>query len=141
MKTTAFVFGLILFALTGCKEPGADSSVLPPAGRYEYSGYDSTGTPIVQGWLTIDRKEQNVLDGEWQFTVVKETENIGPQIGRGRLAGEYHNDTMSIELQPLYRDNNVGLYGSIQGNEFTGRWIYTSFIGFTNSGTFVAVRK
>jgi hypothetical protein len=73
--------------------------------------------------------------------MVKETENIGPQIGKGHLAGEFHNDTMLIELQPLYRDNNVGLYGTIQGNEFTGKWIYSSFIGITNSGTFIAVRK
>ncbi len=143
MRTTVviFVFGFILFILPGCKDTGSDPSGLPPAGMYEYNGYDSTGAPIVQGWFTIDRKDQNILNGDWHFIPVRDARNIGPQVGKGHLAGEYRNDTMSIELQPLYRDNNVGLYGTLRGNEFSGRWEWISYIGITNSGTFVAIRK
>ncbi|MGD0338799.1 MAG: hypothetical protein ABSB78_08400 [Bacteroidota bacterium] len=139
--TVVLVFGFILFMLPGCKDPSSEQATSPPSGMYEYNGYDSTGTPIVQGWFTIDLKDQNILDGDWQFIAVGETKNIGPQIGKGHLAGEFHNDTMSIELQPLYRDNNVGLFGILKGNEFSGKWVYSSFIGITNSGTFIAVRK
>lgn len=141
IASALLVLGFILCLLPGCKDPGSDPSALPPAGVYEYNGYDSTGTPVVQGWFTIDRKEQGVLDGDWHFISVGDTKNVGPQVGQGHLAGEFHNDTISIELQPLYRDNNVGLHGVLKGNEFSGRWEWISFIGITNSGTFVAVRR
>jgi hypothetical protein len=142
MKTTAFVFGLILFGLTGCKDPGADSSAPPPAGRYEYYGYDSTGTPIVQGWFTIDLSDSTNLIGEWQFTQIGEAQNIGPQIGKGKLSGGFRNDTtLWLGLNPEYMDNNVILNGTLHGNEYRGRWMYISFVGLTNSGTFIAVRK
>ena len=128
--------------MTSCKDPVSDSYALPPAGRYEYSGYDSTGIQFVQGSFTIDWKDSVTLSGEWQFMLIRETENIGPQIGKGTIVGGFRNDTILwLGLNPNMMDNNVVLDGTLHGNDYRGRWMWGTFSGITNSGTFVAEKK
>ncbi len=59
-----------------------------PEGAYEYSGYDSTGVKIVQGWMKVFIDDSTGVTGKWKFEKIGNPENIGPQIGSGYLAGD-----------------------------------------------------
>lgn len=130
----------ILIAFAGCTDKGSDPVGPPPAGVYQYTGYDSTGTAIVRGWLTLNLRDENIIDGEWRLEKIGEPGLIGPQLGTGTLAGGVSDGRMWFDLQPQFRDNNIDIIGTIDGSEFRGRWHWITFSGITNSGTFVAVR-
>lgn len=106
---------------------------------YGYTALDSAGTRVAEGRLYVTRIDSLVL-GHWKITKIKSSANIGPQTGSGDLEGIWSGDSLRIELRPEWRDNNVMLTGRISDTSFDGAWIYTSFIGFTASGTFTAPR-
>lgn len=131
---------LSLFALASVLVASCDHSVDPrPLGSYRYTAYDSTGTLVVQGWLTMDLAKPDSVTGEWHFAAVGTPKNIGPQTGDGHLVGKLTDSTLWIELQPQFRDNNLGLYGIVRGDRYFGTWTWISFIGPTNAGSFVAL--
>lgn len=132
----------VTLILLGCSDIGGPDSRLPPpiapAGdTYSYTAYDSTGTPVTRGWLTLIRDGYSV-SGEWHLQAIGSPKNIGPQIGDGNLRGEIRNGNLIVELQPNFRDNNIGLIGTLSGATYAGVWTWISFIGPTNQGTFVA---
>ena len=133
----AFLLGLV----AGCSDRGTDPGGPPPAGVYEYTGYDSTGTAIVRGWLVLSLREKQRVDGDWRLEKIGEPGKIGPQIGKGRLEGGLSNETMWLDLRPQYRDNNIDLFGTFDMNEFRGRWHWITLSGISSQGTFVAFRK
>jgi hypothetical protein len=135
-------FIALMVALTGCNDiggaPGDIALPIPLRGtRYDYLAYDSTGTPIVRGWLTLILHGDSV-SGEWHFNPVGTPTNIGPQIGDGNHLGTVRNGKLIVELQPMYRDNNLSLVGTLSASTYAGEWTWISFIGPTNHGTFVA---
>ena len=133
-----YLFFAVVLLFYGCSLTDADKETR----LYMYTGYDSTGVMIVSGKLVIDFLEEGKLEGQWQLSRSgTNTDNIGPQTGQGVLVGSVENDTAWVELNPDYRDNNVGLHGRLDGREFKGKWIYSSFIGITNWGTFEAVKR
>ena len=111
-----------------------------PDGAYRYTSYDTAGTALVRGWFTMDISDSNSITGEWHFTAVDSPKNIGPQTGDGKLVGGVKGTSVWIELNPQYRDNNLGLIGTLQGTRFSGTWQWISFVGITNRGPFVAER-
>ena len=121
----------ILTGCTGLTDP-------TPEGAFRYASYDTTGTVLVRGWFTMGISDPNMISGEWHFTAVGSPENIGPQTGDGKLVGSIDGGIVRIELNPQYRDNNLGLIGTLEGNRFAGRWEWISFVGVTNQGPFVA---
>jgi hypothetical protein len=137
MKTLhAFILLAVMAILAGC------ALITGPAsdGRYQYTSYDTTGAVLVRGWFTMVVSDSNTISGEWHFTAVDNPKNIGPQTGDGKLVGGIQGTTRWLELNPQYRDNNLGLYGTLEGNHFTGTWQWISFVGVTNQGPFVAER-
>ena len=82
------------------------------------------------------------LIDELQKEKVGNPKNVGPQIGEGNLVGGLITpDSILIELNPQYSDNNLQLSGSYSNNLIKGKWMWISFIGLTNEGTFEAVRE
>ncbi|MFO7889564.1 MAG: hypothetical protein R6V04_04420 [bacterium] len=104
---------------------------------YNYVAYDSTEIKVAQGMLLLNF-EDDIINGEWDIKAVGSAQNIGPQIGSGNLVGSYSSDSIWVELQPQMCDNNLQLKGRLKDNSLAGQWIYISFIGPTNSGTFTA---
>jgi hypothetical protein len=137
MKTLhALVVLALMVILAGCAlltDPASD-------GSYRYTSYDTTGAVLVRGWFTMDISDSNTISGEWHFAAVDSAKNIGPQTGDGKLVGGIQGTTVWIELNPHYRDNNLGLHGTLQGNRFSGTWTWISFVGITNQGPFEAVK-
>ncbi len=113
-----------------------------PEGKYYYSGYDSSGTPVSQGWFSVAYTDSANFTGTWQIDKLIENANIGPQSGSGELIGTIDSDNVYIGLNPNMADNNVSLYGTyrIPGG-LNGEWTYTGFPGIINKGTFSAYRS
>ena len=139
-RTVSAVIGLsfILLLQIGCSK---DKSVdpLPPAG-FHYTAYDTAGTLVVDGWLTLIVRDSSHVNGEWHLARVNNGQNIGPQTGDGLLAGEFDHGTLLINLNPGYADNNVFLSGQFNAHIYSGSWNWSGFPGVLNRGTFQAVR-
>ena len=108
-------------------------------GYYSYVSFDKNGNVIVEGWLTINFKDSTNFSGKWDFKKVGDPEDIGPQVGSGdHMGGLIGNDSLWIELNPQFRDNNLLLIGKFKDNKIEGTWQWISFIGPTNEGEFRA---
>lgn len=129
---------LVFLFLESCGDSGIGPLL---QGTYQYSSHDSTGVKIVEGWMTLNPVDSLQLVGEWHFLQVSNVERIGPQVGDGELLGVFIEDTIWIELNPQYRDNNVNLRGINDGKAIRGDWAYSSFAGLQNHGTFVATKQ
>jgi hypothetical protein len=109
---------------------------IPKAGVYQYSGYDSLGTLIVQGKIRFFFSDSMRIRGTWNLTPVGHPGGIGLQIGSDTLLGTYSNSRFGIDLNPQIRDNNVSIfiYGQIDSQSFTGKWVWSTLRGITNYG-------
>ncbi len=138
MKIGAVVTLFLATLAIGCSEnPVADDL---PTGAFRYIGYDTLGQAVVQGYLRIMLKDSSRLIGEWALVRVNDGSAIGPQTGSGVLDGSIDGTTMGLNLNPSMIDNNVLLSGTLQGNTYTGTWMYVGFPGVLNRGTFAARR-
>lgn len=138
MKVIAFIIVLALFfSLSSCSDddPGNSASQ-----TYKYTGYDSTWNKIITGYLWIDSIDSLVVKGRWDFDLVGNGENIGPQIGNGFFEGSMNPlGTMVINLNPGAENNNVILDGSLRlPNRYDGLWSYVGIQGELNWGRFEA---
>lgn len=112
-----------------------------PNSAFSYTSYDSSGVAVVTGWFTMDLSDSAAVSGEWHFWPIGNPEGIGPQTGSGRLVGGFSESELWVELNPQYVDNNLTLRGTLQGDRYTGDWLWISFVGITNQGTFEAQRR
>lgn len=87
------------------------------------------------------KTDSTAIAGTWAFQGVSSVDRVGPQVGSGTLAGELTGSKLSIDLNPGWRDNNVILIGSAQGEKIVGTWSWITFAGPTSNGTFEAVKK
>lgn len=137
----AFIIGITLASFllfTFCNE---DSSTNSSMTTYKYTGYDSSWTKIITGYLWIDSIDSVHVKGRWNFKLILNEENLGPQNGSGNFEG--HKDSrgsMRINLNPEWIDNNVLLDGSLLNSEYNGTWSYIGFPGEINWGRFEADR-
>ena len=130
---------LLLIIFISCNK--SDAVVSPDKGNFfQYTAFASSGTTVAQGWLFM-KLQNNLVSGEWETQRIGQAEHIGPQTGRGALAGGYSGDSLWVDLQPQMRDNNLLLQGCLKNNTYSGKWIYISFIGPASMGTFTAKEK
>ncbi len=135
--TYQYLFILVALVLIRCNQPTEST----PKGAFQYTSYDSSGTPLVAGWFTMNFLDSVTISGEWHFKPIDSPKNIGPQTGDGNLVGGVHNGQIWVELNPHFRDNNLQLSGTLQGDRYSGRWIWISIVGVTNAGSFEAIKK
>lgn len=132
MKTPVhilLVFTLFLLAFGACSDKGTSSDEML-VGSYAYSAFDSLGTKITTGTLTL------LLDGEritgaWRFTDGRS----------GDLVGSVSKGVISLNLNPKFIDNNLILRGTLAGNVFSGVWQHIGYPGVMAQGTFTARRQ
>jgi hypothetical protein len=138
MKTAYLIlFIAVPLFLMNCSQPTSIYKGAP----LQYTSYDSSGTPLVTGWFTMDFSDSVTISGEWHFRPIGNPKNIGPQTGDGRLVGGVRNGLVWVELNPQWVDNNLQLSGTLQGDRYSGRWMWLSFVGNTNAGSFEAIKK
>ncbi|MBN2413530.1 hypothetical protein JXQ31_17765 [candidate division KSB1 bacterium] len=142
MKLNVYIILLSLGLLIACEKDNSPFGVKPgPPGSYSYQSYDSLGIQIVYGWLKIESIDSVYIKGSWQLTSLNNRNNIGPQVGEGMLLGYIEGTSISMELNPQYKDNNLSLVGIIENNCIEGKWYWMSYSGVTNWGTFKAVKN
>lgn len=139
MKNAWVILPLILSTVwVGCS--GTPTQPVP-RGAFAYASYDTAGVALVTGWFTMDVSDSSTITGEWHLRPIGDPEGIGPQTGDGVLLGGFSEGEVWVELNPQYRDNNLQLRGILQGDRYAGEWIWVSFVGVTNHGTFEALRR
>ncbi|MFZ5517625.1 MAG: hypothetical protein ACOY90_13340 [Candidatus Zhuqueibacterota bacterium] len=131
----------ILLALLACAGENALDSLALQENRYSYSGYDSTGVKIVQGWIEFQTTDSSTVVGQWELSPVGNPQQIGPQTGSGELSGGQVDGRIYMDLNPTYRDNNVVLEADYNREKLDGEWSYIGFPGVLNRGSFKAVRE
>ncbi len=140
-KLLFIVLLALLFSFASCDNE-SNSLVGPtPSGAYSYTSFDSLGMAIVRGWFTMIHEDSTKLIGNWSFQKIGNPQDVGPQVGAGKLVGGVDQDKIWVELNPQYRDHNLQLQGSITGNKFSGEWMWLSLAGISNHGTFVAIKN
>jgi len=122
---------------SSCEDGSSTNSSMT---TYKYTGFDSTGVKIIEGYLWIDSIDSVEVKGRWRFNLVSNCENMGPQIGKGNFEGTTDMwGHMLFNLNPGMIDNNVLLEGSMQlSYRIDGRWSYIGFPGVINWGSFKA---
>jgi hypothetical protein len=131
----------IVSTLVSCATD-SESGVGPGAeGSYLYTSYDTTGKTLVKGFFTVYKQDSLTLSGEWYFRKIGHPQNIGPQVGSGKLQGGIADDQIWINLNPEYMDNNLILTGVLENGRYRGQWEWVSFSGVTNHGGFKAVKN
>ena len=138
MKFLRVCIAFFPLAIFSCDQGTVPSTSL---GRFNYIAYDSLGVPVARGWLLLSGDDSLSVSGRWHIDPVGAPVNIGPQLGDGTLVGFFDNDQFFVELNPEYRDNNVGLFGAFDGTMYEGSWTFSGFPGVINTGTFTAVRR
>ena len=113
-----------------------------PAGAFTYKAFNSNGNLIINGWLKIEFIDSDKISGKWNFQKVGNPKDIGPHVGEGNLiGGRINQDSIWIELNPQFKDNNLQLHGKYTSAVFSGQWLWISLIGITNQGYFEAEMK
>jgi hypothetical protein len=147
---------IVAVALVGCNPPRAGERAQPmldvervndaafAVAQWKYVTKDGQGNPLTEGLLTMPYPLKPGVNfiGSWQARYVgpqDQREKIGPQINGGRLSGEFDEGQLRIQLNPNMADNNVTLIGALKEDRIDGSWVYSTFAGVTNKGTFEAL--
>lgn len=133
-----FLSIIILALLNACMKENPAEAV--PVGAFQYRAYDTNGTLIIQGWMTLNTSDSAHVRGEWHFNKVGNPSNIGPHFGDDSLSGGFYQSRLSLNLNRQFADNNVILIGEITNLSFKGDWKWIGFPGQLNHGTFEAVK-
>ena len=112
----------------------------PPKGAFLYRGYDSAGKHIIRGWLSMNADGTGFVDGAWCLDRIGAPENIGPQIGLGRLRGRIEGARISLNLNPGFMDFHVSLTGAFDEVSFRGTWRYATIREIVSEGAFEAIK-
>ena len=111
-------------------------------GELRYRATTATGKPLLDGSLSLTFPTDSTVTGTWQIrwsAGADTTSPVGPQIGTGSLVGTRRADTLLLELNPGYVDNNVSLRGVATSGGLRGDWRWATIAGPFTSGPFSAV--
>ena len=138
MKILNIIFAMLLLTI-GCEK---DKQATEPLDMdiYSYSAYHTSGTKIIQGWFEICVIDSSRIEGAWHLHKTANMGEIGPQTGDGKLVGNIHDDSVSINLNPDVVDNNVILRGPVFDYVTEGEWSWITIAGVTSKGTYKAIR-
>lgn len=132
-------FQLLLFSLlifNACEEERARDK------PYQYIAYYGKSLRVcAEGTIEFTIEPDSSLTGTWTIKAADGfTQNeIGPQVGSGKLSGSIKNHQFYVNLNPGWSDNNVTL-NAYYGDEIRGGWYWSTFAGAKSSGGFTLKR-
>lgn len=110
-------------------------------GTLRYEATTTVGLPLVEGELRLRYPTDSTVAGTWAFRVSPGADpaiEVGPQVGAGTVAGSRVGNTLYLDLNPGWADNNVFLTGEAAAGALRGRWTWSAFTGPRASGRFTA---
>jgi len=131
---------IILILIAGCERDKIVISDLP-VDIFTYQAFDTSGTQIVNGWFELDMDDSSQIKGSWHLQQTANVENIGPQIGDGNLSGNISANSININLNPDFIDNNIILQGTVSDYLIEGDWMWITIAGITYEGKFKLIRE
>lgn len=135
--------GMALATLLGaCSSSGMTAPGGLKDGVLQYSASSLTGTPLLAGTLRLAVHADSTVTGTWQIDWVAgadTTAPVGPQVGHGTLSGrQLADDSVQLNLNPFYADNNVFLSATVTVAGLSGVWSWSGFAGPIANGRFQA---
>jgi hypothetical protein len=135
--------GTALAALVGgCSAGGLTAPGALKDGVLHYSASSLQGTELLAGTLRLAVHADSTVTGTWQIDWVAgadTTAPVGPQVGQGTLSGrQIADDSVQLNLNPFYADNNVFLSASVTVAGLSGVWSWSGFAGPIANGRFQA---
>jgi hypothetical protein len=123
MKLNVIIVLLFLSLIVSCEKDNSSIGFEPgPPGSYTYQSFDTLGTLLVTGWLKFEHTDSTQIEGSWELNNVSNRNDIGPQVGNGILLGSIIDSSISMDLNPQFRDHNLYLEGIIKDSYFEGKW-------------------
>lgn len=111
-------------------------------GSYRYVASTSDGQPLLQGRLVLAFAEDSTVTGSWTIEWAPGADHntpVGPQVGTGTLRGTWTPETIWVDLNPGWADNNVGLVGELHQGQVIGEWGWATIAGTQSRGGFSAI--
>lgn len=127
---------LIPLLLLGCSRAPDEVAGLR-SGAFSYSARNAAGQPILTGRLELAFPSDSTVTGTWTITWVAGADTVaqvGPQVGSGSLVGSRRGDTLLIQLNPTYADNNVSLFAAPNAEGYAGSWEWSTISGPASGG-------
>ncbi len=137
MKPTAL---LALALLLGCAGTSTESATSRTNG-FRYLGRSAAGVPVLTGRIELAFPDDSTVTGTWAIGWIPgadTTLEVGPQVGSGTLVGRRMGDSLLIEMNPNWADNNVALKAFSTADGYTGHWTWSAFDGPRSGGSFTA---
>ena len=119
MKPTAL---LALALLLGCAGASTETAA-SRAGGFRYVGRSPAGVPVLTGRIALAIPDDSTVTGTWAIGWIPGADTtlpVGPQVGSGTLVGHRMGDTLLIEMNPNWADNNVALKAFPTADGYTG---------------------
>ena len=131
----------IILVLAGCGSEGDEPAGLSQlhAGELRYTATAADGQLLLRGKLALSFPDDSTVTGEWSIRWAPGADSsfqVGPQIGNGSLAGRRIGDSLVIDLNPGFMDNNVILFASSNPTNMAGRWSWSTIAGPRTGGLF-----
>ena len=140
MKPTTL---LALALLLGCAGASTETAA-PRTGGFRYVGRSQAGEPVLTGRIELAFPDDSTVTGSWAINWIPgadTTLEVGPQVGSGTLVGRRMGDSLLIEMNPSWADNNVALKAVPSADGYTGHWTWTAFAGPRSGGSFTIGHK
>jgi len=129
----------LLIAATGCADDPAPFEF--SSGTLQYEATTTVGLPLLEGELVLRYPTDSTVAGTWSIRRSPGADpdiEVGPQVGSGTLVGMRDGNTLYLDLNPGWADNNVMLVGEASAGALRGRWTWSAFTGPRSSGRFTA---
>ena len=139
MKNFPKILTITVCFLLSCEDKNQDDDK-----QYEYTAYYGKSLRVcVQGKMELNIGTDSTITGTWKTEVVGgfSENDVGPQIGTGELKGNIKDGKFYLQMNPGFIDNNIDLTGVSFVDEYSGTWVWISFVGITSSGSFKLKKK
>lgn len=137
MKPTTL---LALALLLGCSGASTETAA-SRTGGFRYIGRSAAGVPVLNGRIELAFPNDSTVTGTWAIGWIPGADTsfeVGPQVGTGTLVGRRMGDSLLIEMNPNWADNNVALKAFPSASGYTGQWTWSAFDGPRSGGSFTA---
>jgi len=138
MRALSLIVGtLVLAACEGGFAPPNDGEEQ----TWEYTAYSAAGTAVVTGTFHVIADGRD-FKGTWSTHLLQPNADVGPQVGTGTLRGSWdiEGQTIGLDMNPGWADNNVFLTGTPGDDGLRGTWSHSTIAGPRARGDFVARR-
>ncbi len=106
-----------------------------------YRATTLTGEPLLTGSLVMNL-DDSLVTGTWSITWAAGADTsveVGPQVGSGTLVGRRSGNSLVLDLNPGWADNNALLVGELTVSGVAGRWQWNTITGPRTEGRFTAM--